>query len=310
MENRPEPDKSRKPRFNAIWIVPILAALIAGYLLFHKWSQRGPTIEVAFLSGDGIEEGETKLKQKGVVVGTVERVRLKGDGTGVIVEIELRKDARGLAREGTLLWKVEPEVGISEVSGLSTLVSGVHLAARAGDGPPTRSFQGLKKAPAPNNQVEGKAFLLRSDRLGGIKPRAPIYYRQVKVGEIETHMLATDATAVLIRARIFKPYVNLVRVDTRFWNASNSPLQVSLFGGKSDDTSIESIVSGAIAFATPEASSPLAEEGSVFELAESGDGSWIKWKPKIEIEPVEDSPGSTRPTSLSTIIGEGVEPSR
>ena len=50
---------TRRP-FHAIWMIPIVAALIAGYLGCRAISERGPTITISFNTADGLIAGQTR----------------------------------------------------------------------------------------------------------------------------------------------------------------------------------------------------------------------------------------------------------
>jgi paraquat-inducible protein B len=286
----PSPKISRAPRVPLIWFVPLVAAVIAGWMIVRQLRDHGPEISIEFKDGSGIEAGKTRLDHKGVSVGVVTAVDLKNDLSGVIVRLRLERSAAQLARGGAHFWVEPPEIGFSGVTGLDTLVSGVHLNVRPGDGAWTTRFRGLDKPPAPENALEGRAFLLSSDHLGTLLPRAPVLYRGVKVGEVETSRLADDATGIVVRLRVQTPYVDLVRTNTVFWDAGGVPLRFSLFGGAVVGTrSIGTFVTGAIAFATPTEAGAVAAEGAQFKLNSEADKDWLKWSPKIAIKPREQS---------------------
>jgi paraquat-inducible protein B len=120
-----------------------------------------------------------------------------------------------------------------------------------------------------------------------------VYYREVKVGNVETTRLGDDATGILVRIRIFTPFINLVRTNTQFWNAGGVSLKVGLLGAEIKSTSLESLIVGGVAFATPDNGDtmPIPEEGTVFKLNGEVDKDWLKWQPKISIQPPEASPG-------------------
>ena len=118
-----------------------------------------------------------------------------------------------------------------------------------------------------------------------LTPGAPVFYREVKVGFVEAHKLTPDADGVLVRIRIRTPYDQLVRTDSRFWNAGGVAIKVGLLGAEIRSNSLESLVSGGVAFATPETpNSQPANEGTEFILATEADKEWFKWKPKIPIQ--------------------------
>jgi paraquat-inducible protein B len=92
---------------------------------------------------------------------------------------------------------------------------------------------------------------------------------------------------VLIRIRVDAPYANLIRKNTRFWNAGGFSFKVGLLGAELKNTSLESMLSGGVAFATPSGENgtvaPLAAEGTVFQVAADPDKEWAKWAPKIPL---------------------------
>ena len=294
----PVPQLSRFPRIPLIWIVPLLALAVALWMLVREWRNHGEEITVEFSDGSGLERSQTKLEYKGVAVGEVKEVRLAKGLGNVMVRVQLDRDAAGIAREGSQFWIVQPEIGFSGVSGLDTLLSGAHLSVRPGTGPHSTSFKGLSAAPGPEKIFEGPVFLLRTDRQGGLQVHAPVLYRDLKVGEVETTRLADDATGILVRVRVEQPYASLVRTNTRFWNVGGAPVQISLFGGSSQKRSLQSIITGAIGFATPEEIGEPAADGAQFELNKDPAEEWLKWKPRIPIKAQESVPEKTAPPKV------------
>ena len=287
----PTPRVSRMPALPLVWIVPIVALAVGGWMVFREFQNRGPEITIEFDEGKGIEPRKTTLIYLGVSVGTVTSVDLKEDLSGVIATLRLDKNAEGLAREGAQFWIVRPEIGLSGVRGLETLLTGARINSRPGKGEPATHFKGIEKAPSIENVEEGRAFVLQADRLGSMSPGAPVLYREVKVGVVETSKLSNDGASVLIRIRVKTPFVNLVRTNTRFWNAGGVSFKMSLLGAELKSTSLESLFSGGVAFATPDSSPlpPAAEDGATFILHQEMEKDWLKWRPRIEISPPEPS---------------------
>ena len=285
------PKISRTPALPLVWIVPVVALAVGGWMVFHEFRNRGPEIAIEFTDGKGVELRKTMLEYQGVSVGTVTAVKLKEDLTGVVVMLRLDKNAAGLAREGAQFWIVRPEIGFSGVRGLETLLTGARINSRPGKGPPAKQFKGLEKAPSLENTDEGNAFVLQAERIGSLSPGAPVFYRDVKVGAVETSKLDGDAASVLIRIRVKTPYVNLVRTNTRFWNAGGMSFKMNLLGAEVKSTSLESLFSGGISFATPDSPlAPLAPDGTLFTLAPEMDKDWLKWQPRIKITPPDEAP--------------------
>ena len=291
----PAPKLSRFPRIPIIWFVPVVAIGIAGWMLYREWRSHGPEITIDFADGSGVEPRQTKLEYKGVEVGEVKEVRLGKDLRRVFVRVQLAKNAASIAREGAQFWIVQPEIGFGGVSGLETLLSGAKLGVKLGDGPETKNFHGLEVPPSSEKVEEGRAFLLKTDRVGGLQVHAPVFYRDVKVGEVETARLAEDSTGVVIRIRVQNAFVPLVRTNTRFWNAGGSPIQFSLFGGGSQKHSLQSVITGAIGFATPTEPGEIAADGAVYSIAMKPEDDWLKWSPYIPIKVTDPSPQDPAP---------------
>ncbi|MES2696245.1 MAG: MlaD family protein [Verrucomicrobiota bacterium] len=298
MSEPASPKVSRRLTVPLVWIVPLIALGVGGWMLFHEYRERGPEITIDFAEGNGIEPRKTSLEYLGVSVGTVTAVKFAETMDRVRVTLRLERDAAPLARQGTLFWVVRPEIGLSGVRGLDTLFSGARIVASPGKGEPATAFQGLEKAPPLENREEGRAFTLQADRLGSMLPGAPVFFREMKVGVVETSRLSNDSASVMIRVRIKTPYVDLVRKNTRFWNAGGVSFKVSLLGAQVKSTSLESLFSGGISFATPDGErglAPVADDGDIFTLHPEMDKEWLKWRPLIPIQPPNESPDIAEP---------------
>ncbi|HEY8994472.1 MAG TPA: MlaD family protein [Lacunisphaera sp.] len=292
MSHPPAPTIVRHRRsLPLIWVVPLVAFLVGGWLIARSYRERGPEITIRFQNGAGIEEGKTILEHKGVAVGTVENVQLDEKHDSVLVKVRLVKNAAYLARADSEFWLVRPEIGFSGIKGLDTLFTGARLKVRPGTGgQPATEFTALRRAPLLETSGRGRSFVLRADRLGALNSGAPVFFREIKVGFIEAHRLTPDADGVLVRIRIRTPYDQLVHADTKFWNSGGVSVKVGLLGAELRSNSLESLVTGGISFATPSASNsaPVTDD-TEFLIADEADKEWLKWKPKIPIqESVED----------------------
>jgi paraquat-inducible protein B len=285
MTKLPAPTVVRRRTLPLIWIVPLLAFIVGGWLIVRQSRAHGPEITIRFQNGAGIEAGKTILEYKGVAVGTVQEVRLDEKLDGVLVKVQLAKDAASLARADSEFWLVRPEIGFSGIRGLDTLLSGPRLKVRPGSGgAPAKEFVALRKTPLLESSDRGRSFILRADKLGALTPGAPVFYREVKVGFVETHRLTSDADGVLVRIRIRTPYDQLVRPESRFWNSGGIAVKIGLTGAEIRSNSLESLVTGGVAFATPDTPNGApAAESTEFVLVEEPEKDWLKWKTKIPI---------------------------
>lgn len=284
MTSQPTPKITRRRGLPLIWIIPIIAALVSGWLVYRDVIGRGERIVISFANGSGIEAGKTMVEHNGVAVGVVKDVALTQNLDGVRVTVELDKTAKRLAAEDSKFWIVKPRLGFGGVSGLETLLTGVRIQVQPGTGKAAAEFSGLEEAPQ-RNDVPGKIFELIATELGSLNKGVAVYYREMQVGNVIASRLADDGSAVLIRIQVNKPYDALVRINTQFWNAGGIDVKVGLLGAQVNTTSLESITRGGVAFATPDEPGQLADENARFTLNKETDKDWKKWAPKIPLDP-------------------------
>jgi paraquat-inducible protein B len=227
------------------------------------------------------------VKFKGVEMGKVSGVSLTEDKKKVAVTVDLPKSAESLARKQSKFWLVKPKVSATGVSGVETLLSGMYIAVLPGGGSPAHLFSALDDGPILDQKADDLVVVLKADRLGSLSPGCPIYYRQVQVGLISETRLSKQSDSVLIFARIQRNYAPLVHNGTVFWNVSGVGVDLGLFGSKIKTESLSSLLTGGVAFATPEgdAMGAPAKRGDVFPLHSDPDDDWLKWAPKINIKP-------------------------
>lgn len=298
-EAKPTPAKKPEPiptavvkrrRISSVWIVPILALAVVGYLV---WSQamrdRGPMITIVFDDAGGLEPG-SEVIHRGVTVGVVREMALTADLQSVSVTAELRPDAAGLAVEGTSFWVVRPEVSLERIAGLETLVGPQYIALQPGDPDGSRldSFVALGAPPriAPADE-DALRLTLRSDRLGNLSAGSPVLYREIRVGEVRDAVLSDDATGVLVTIDIEPRYAPLVHTETKFWRAGGVGVDFGLFRGLSVEAdSLDALLQASVSFATPERASrrgERAESGASFDLEDGADEDWLEWAPVVEL---------------------------
>jgi paraquat-inducible protein B len=246
-------DRARvKPASNwsAIWVLPIIALLIGGWLGWKAWNEAGVMIEIQFSKGDGLEAGKTELIYKGISLGKVISVELDQKTQLVNVQLEVERSASDFLREQTSFWLVKPQISLAGVTGLETLVSGNYIGMLPGDGKPHSRFVALAEPPALADALPGLHIQLRANQLGSLSEGSPVYYRQIQVGSVSSYALSNNDQSVLIKVLIKPDYAHLVNARTRFWNASGFSVSAGLSGVKLDVESLLSVAIGGIAFDT------------------------------------------------------------
>jgi len=173
----------KRARIPVVWIVPIVAALVAAGIVVQRYLNEGPTIRISFRTAEGIEPGKTFIKYKDVDIGKVTEVVLSKDFSKVIVTAKMEKHAQGLLVEDSRFWTVKPRATLSGVSGLGTLLSGNYIGIEPGKSRKTRGdFAGLEVPPPITGGMSGREFILRAGTLGSLGIGSPIYYRRLNVG--------------------------------------------------------------------------------------------------------------------------------
>lgn len=242
----------RSSYISLVWLIPLVAAAIGVWLIYDSISSRGPTITLLFDTAEGLEAGRTKIRYKDVVVGDVDSIKLDPDLKHVIVTATLESGAKQYLGEGTRFWVVRPRLSVSEISGLSTLVSGAYITMDPVlSGTATYHFRGLDTPPAVATDDSGRRFFLRAPSLGSLDIGSPVYFRQIRVGQVVGYELDQDGTAVRIALFVKAPFHLLVKKSSRFWNASGISVNLGASGLKVNAESLLSLVFGGIAFETP-----------------------------------------------------------
>ena len=125
--------KSR--RVPVIWMIPLVALAIGGWLAWDTLSKEGPTITVSFESAEGLQAGQSQLKFKDITLGTIKSLELSADHTHAVVTIKTAKQAKSLLTDQTVFWVVKPRLFAGNLSGLGTSALGcLRCYATVGDG--------------------------------------------------------------------------------------------------------------------------------------------------------------------------------
>ncbi len=287
-EELPEVAVASREGFSYVWIIPVVAVLLGGWVAYKTISDAGPTITITFKEGGGLEAGKTKIKYKAVDVGTVETVQITDDLSHVVVTAKMNKETETHLTTNTKFWVVRPQIGLSGVSGLETLVSGAYIDADPRPGEPAWEFIGLDQPPGVTAFEEGTEFQLVAKELGSCYPGAPVFLRGIRVGRILGHELSKDYQSVFIGVFVQAPYDSLVQDTSRFWQRAGIEASVGAEGIDVKMESLASVVAGGVAFDTPVLAAGISNSskpGTVFELFDSfgsiGEGKYVRKIPYL-----------------------------
>ena len=112
-----------------IWLVPILAAFIAGWMVWQERDQSGPEITVQIKDAEGLQAGKTAVRVRNVDVGQVTQITLSDNFEAAELHIEMNAGTADMLVEDSQCWVVKPRIGRRGISGLNTLLSGAMFSS-------------------------------------------------------------------------------------------------------------------------------------------------------------------------------------
>jgi paraquat-inducible protein B len=294
------PDGKVRPklRLSPIWLVPVVAAIVAGWLVFENVRNAGPLITIQLDDGAEVQANQTTIRYRGVKVGSVRSIKLTADEKHVEVRARLDESAKNLARDGSIFWVVRTEVGASGLHGLDTIVSGPYIQVQPGSGKEQTHFIGADDPPVVDTGEGGLEIIVTTPELGTLNVGSPVYYRGMEAGSVKYFVLSEDSTSVEVHLLIKTNFTRLVRTDSKFWNAGGININLRFLGINISAESFKSLVIGGIPFATPPTAGPLATNRTVFSLNEKVDEKWLKWSPAISITNAQTHSVQSPPSSI------------
>ena len=300
----PEPQVSHRRHISVVWIIPLVALLAGAWMAYDAITSQGPLVTVTFKTAEGLVAGKTKVKFKDVEVGKVEAIEYSDDLSHVVVKARMAKGMERYLRSESEFWVVRAQVSGGEVSGLGTLFSGAYIGVElTKQGKLETEFVGLEKPPVITGDQPGRIFLLRADRLGSLDVGSPLYFRQIKVGQVVAYDLESKGQGVLIQVFVRAPHTRQVRANTRFWNVSGVAVSMDANGLQVKAESLLSLVLGGIAFETPgspddEKPVPPGKVFTLFPTREKSNETTFSHKEYYRLE----FPGSVRGLSIGAPV--------
>ncbi len=219
--SKPLPKITESDKFNfftSIWIVPFIALIIAGWLGYQYFADRGPEIKIKFPVNEGLVAGQSVIKFRNVPVGKVTKIHVEPGSDGVIVTIRMNsKRAKPFLTEKARFWIVKPEVGLKGISGLDTLLSGTYINIYSKKGGKEFKHEYIGLTQPYRDTKDGKYFHLVTRHGDNVSVGMPVYYKNIKVGQVEYVYLGLDNQSVDTIIFVDKQFVPLVHDDSKFW---------------------------------------------------------------------------------------------
>jgi paraquat-inducible protein B len=240
-------------RISWVWAIPVVTALLGGWLAWDTLVRRGPLITITFENAEGLVAAQSHVRHKDVDMGLVQKVALSKDLQRVIVTVRMNREADPLLTDTAQFWVVKPRFFAGSISGLETLLSGAYIELLPGapNGAREAEFIGLEDPPVLQSDVPGTTFLLHAPRIGSISLGSPVFYRDLTVGQVLGWDIADMADSVTLHAFVRAPFDRYVHDGSRFWNASGATLTLGPKGVQLQLESLRALVLGGVAFDTP-----------------------------------------------------------
>ncbi|WP_062567902.1 intermembrane transport protein PqiB [Pseudoalteromonas arabiensis] len=260
------------PNISAIWIIPLVALLIGAWMLYQYQANQGTTIYIKMPHAEGIVAGKTEIKVRSVKIGQVDHVRLSDKQNSVIARAQIDKHYEDLLTDDAKIWVVKPRIDDTGISGMSTLLSGVYLEFSPGESKKLADNFELQDEPALiANNVKGGRFTLLSYNAEVLDVSTGIYFKDYKIGQIETATFDWKNQAMKYGIFINEPYQNLITLNSIFWVNSGIEIDLSADGINVNTGSLSKLLKGGISVGIPEQQTPgeVATNGHSFSLSNS-----------------------------------------
>ena len=244
-------ESMRKVRFNSIWLVPLIAILVAGWMLYQNWSSQGPVITLIASNADGLETGKTKLKSRNVDVGRVIDIQLSDDYENAIIQVQMNQGTQQMLRDDAQFWVVKPRVGKAGVSGLGTLLSGAYINMTPGEKGELKTDFAILNQPPLSTESDGVRLILSNKEGSKLEVGSLVHFRGYEVGYIEKVGFDAKKREITYQVVVRSPYDALVSSNTQFWMTPGLAFKSSASGFEVRLDSLETFFSGGITFGSP-----------------------------------------------------------
>jgi paraquat-inducible protein B len=256
---------------NLVWGIPLLAALIVGYLGVKALLNRGEVVTVTFSKAAGAKAGVTKVLYQGVEAGQLIKIKPSADGRRLDFLLRLVPEAKSGLNSNARFWLIGANPNFTDLSSLKAVVSGIAIGYAPGEGgEPADQFEGLNQAPLILPGDKGTRYELRAHSLNSIHEGSIILFHGQAIGKI-IEIKFDGNNSFSLQAFIDQPYDSLIRPGARFWKIS--PMRLSFAGGgiTANLAPLSTLLAGGVDFEveTTNPSDPQSPAGTEFTLYSS-----------------------------------------
>lgn len=234
---------------SVVWIVPFLALILTGWLIWKQSFDVGPKIVLHTVSADGIEAGKTMVKFRSVNVGVVTEVSLSEDYKSTMLSVQMNKGTENMLHPDTEFWIVKPRFEHTGITGLDTLLSGPYVQMQLGSAEGfSYDFNVRTNPPVNIDNDKGVEIFLFSDDSKRISNGETVYFRGFNVGKVVDSSFEYERRQIRYTIFVREPFSSYINERTRFWVSSGLNFEVNSSGLTVNTESFVNMLSGGISF--------------------------------------------------------------
>lgn len=221
------------------------------------------------------------IKYMGLTVGRLEKLQLDSSKKQVNASAYIEGQYYAMiAKSGSRFFAVSPEIDTTGVKNLDAALQNYIRVEPALSGAQSQSHFALQDTQTNQSQYgNGFPIVLETTDANGITPNAPVFYRGMQVGIVQSLTLSELGDRVLMQVNIEQKYKHLVRKNSQFWASSGYTMDISLAGASINSGTMSQLLNGGISFSTPSGSvvQPQAEPHRHFRLARKTPEEALSW---------------------------------
>ena len=225
------------------------------------------------------------IRYQGHKIGEISHVKLNQDLTTINAQAYIYGQyANHFSASDSEYFIVDAQISLAGINAPETLLTGPYIGVIPGNS--LELVDSFVAQPHANFEAsvpkDALSFQLVDDQLGSIKVGTPLFFRGIKVGQIDGYQLDKSGIEITLFAHVNAEYSHLINQSSQFWDASGIKLDIGLFSGAQLETgSLETILAGGIAFATRDTTSDSngIDATSRFPLHKNMQDEWIQWRP-------------------------------
>ncbi|MEA3512477.1 MAG: MlaD family protein [Campylobacterota bacterium] len=259
--------KRKKSVVVLAWLAPLVAIIISIGMVYEHYTKAGNSIVITFDNIDGLDLRQSHIKYNGIDIGDIKSMKI--DETNLdkfIVQANIYTDYNYLIKEGSVFYKVSPEISLNGVKELGNILKGnyIELVPATDDLIELNKkdeqyiFKGFDKKPLD------KGFVLTiTSHSGDFGVTSAILYKGIKIGEVIEKNL--EKHSINYKVLIYEKFKYLISSHTKFFKITPLEIKASLKEFNINIPSVKNLFSSAIGFTTSTMDNKIAKSYILYD---------------------------------------------